>query len=144
MRQKNELARLLENIVNSLPGKEITLRQCIERYIRDPINGIPPDRRDLASARGNLIKTLSKDVVSWKTFTRFLRVLEYDDFDMQISLKTKDPMLPEGSKDLFSINVDLGNKPVGNNSDLLKNRDIEFANSVIADLHKSYIKEEEE
>lgn len=143
MRQKNELARLLEEIIESLPGKEITLRQSIEKYIRDPINGIPPDRRDLASARGNLIKTLSKDNISWKIFSRFLRVLEIKNFDMEISFDTKDSNLPPGTKDVYRINVDLGKSKPADNSDLLRNIDVEFANSVIKSLTNSYKKEEE-
>lgn len=143
MRQKNELARLLDDITSSLPGKEITLKQNIERYIRDPINGIPPDRRDLASARGNLIKTLAKDNVSWKIFTRYLRVLGIKEFNLEVSFDSLDPLLPPGTKDNFKINVDLCKSRPSDNSDLLKNQDVEFANNIVADLHKMYNKEED-
>ncbi len=143
MRQKNELARLLGDIVDSLPGKEITLKQRIETYIRDPLNGIPPDRRDIASARGNLIKTLAKDSISWKIFTRFLRVLNIKNFEMEISFPTIDSNLDPETKDVFKITVDLGKSKPLDNTDLLRNIDVEFANSVIKNLTTAYKKEEE-
>lgn len=48
----------------------------LERYVSNPMNGVPQNIREKSSARGNLRKELLKPTMTWKVFMKGLRFLE--------------------------------------------------------------------
>jgi len=46
-------------------------------YINDPRNRVPKDREKQASRRGNLIKALADDKMSWKVICKGFRLLQF-------------------------------------------------------------------
>lgn len=70
-----------------LADHALTLEQIdnlITSYIYNPRNGVPNNRRDQISARGNLTKEIFKEQMSWKVFCKALRVLGVIKFEISI------------------------------------------------------------
>ena len=62
--------------------KDITTWNALmTRFIDDPINAVPPGKKDRSSARGNLSKELTKNHLSWNVFCnkamRFLNLVAF-------------------------------------------------------------------
>lgn len=85
----------LDNIVKTRPGRagangrlremfglitnggNLTLSQIsnlLRTYVEDPKNGVPQNRKDQTTERGNLAKQLDKDSMTWKTFIKGLQI----------------------------------------------------------------------
>jgi len=48
------------------------------KYLRDPMNGIRQDTKTISSESGNLCKALlNADTMTWRTFTKGIRLLSY-------------------------------------------------------------------
>lgn len=75
------LARLLRTILydeNITPFKYMDL---MDSFSKETQSGVPMNRVDLTSWRGNITKELSNDRISWKVFCkalRFLRILKVE------------------------------------------------------------------
>jgi hypothetical protein len=53
-------------------------------YVSDPVNGIPSNRRDQTSARGNLTAAFIKDSMTFKVFAKALRFFKVRKIDIAI------------------------------------------------------------
>lgn len=58
-----------------------------ERYVKNPINGVPNDQRSINSARGNLLKQLGKDKMSVETLIRGLTALGAAKFQLSLQIE---------------------------------------------------------
>lgn len=75
------LARLFRTILYDEDVGPFKYVDLMDSFIRENQSGIPVNRVDLTSWRGNLTKELSNDRISWKVFCkalRFLRILRVD------------------------------------------------------------------
>lgn len=79
------LAKLYKKILVELNMNDLTIWEgMMVRFITSPWSGIPDNRRDRSSARGNLQKELLTDSMSWKVFCKGLRFLQIKKFKIVI------------------------------------------------------------
>lgn len=75
------LARLFRTILYDEGITPFKYMDFMDSFIRENQSGVPKNRVDLTSWRGNLTKELSHDRISWKVFCkalRFLRILRVE------------------------------------------------------------------
>lgn len=72
---RNPLARLYRTILLEKDINHNTIDHYLNQYLDDPALGIPRNSKDRSSERGNLLKQLGKPTISWKIFTKGLRLL---------------------------------------------------------------------
>ena len=97
------LARMFRTVLhdeNILPFKYMDL---MDSFIRENQSGVPANRVDLTSWRGNLTKELSHDRISWKVFCKALRFLRAMKFEFKLVIHWRDGRVTE-----HSTHVDLG------------------------------------
>lgn len=70
------LSRLFTTITNDLNISWMNFERLLDSYVRDARNGIPANRKDMTSAKGNLVKFVTGSQMTWKTFIRSMRVLQ--------------------------------------------------------------------
>lgn len=83
-RDEEVLAALFRKILGDLritPQKWLVL---LHEYVTDKRNGVPDNRRDQTSMRGNLAKEFSRDRMTWKVICKGLRLLGYRRFKITI------------------------------------------------------------
>ncbi len=145
VKKRNDLARMLANIKSGISGGEQKIRYYIDEYIGDPINGIPSNRRDKSSARGNIVKELNRDNITWLVFIRAMRVFQITNFKITIEFDSKTPGAPPGTKDVYETVVDLGgNYVTEDNEDLLDAINEDYANNVTKSITIESIKRHKE
>lgn len=71
----NPLAKLYRTILLDKNITHNTIDHYLNQYLDDPIHGIPKNSKDRSSERGNLLKQLGKNSISWKIFTKGLQLL---------------------------------------------------------------------
>ncbi len=69
------LARLFRTILYDEDITPFKYIELMDTFIRENQSGVPKNRVDLTSWRGNLTKELSHDRISWKVFCKALRFL---------------------------------------------------------------------
>ena len=79
---KDALAKLFRGFLIDLGIRPITWTKLLTRYVLNPLNGVPRDKRTIV--RGNLPKALEKDKITCDSFMRGLRVLEVDKADVYV------------------------------------------------------------
>lgn len=79
---KDALAKLFRGFLIDLGIRPSTWTKLLTRYVLNPLNGVPRDKRTIV--RGNLPKALEKDKITWDSFMRGLRVLEVDKADVYV------------------------------------------------------------
>lgn len=62
----------------------IAFNKLLNDYVIGPRSGIPNNKRDQTSARGNLIKEIFKPRMSWKVFCKALQILQVIKLDFSI------------------------------------------------------------
>lgn len=72
----------------------------LHNFIADPKNGIPHNKRDISSARSNIIHEINKESISWKVFIKALRILNRSQFTITIKIKHEDDLYTEHSLDV--------------------------------------------
>lgn len=73
---ENPLARLWRQILRDLGMEPYRWQQLMDRFLKNPRNGIPSTSRDQSSARGNLNKELFKTRLTFPTMMRGLALLD--------------------------------------------------------------------
>lgn len=71
----NPLTKLYRTMLLDMDIKHSNIDHYINLYLDDPSLGIPKNSKDRSSERGNLLKQLGKSAISWKIFTKGLRLL---------------------------------------------------------------------
>lgn len=74
-RSRNPLAKMYRTILLDLAINHSSIDHYLNQYLDDPRLRIPKNSKDRSSERGNLLKQLGKDTLSWKIFTKGLRLL---------------------------------------------------------------------
>lgn len=74
-KSRNPLAKLYRTILLEKGINHTTIDHYLNQYLDDPALGIPRNSKDRSSERGNLLKQLGKPAISWKIFTKGLRLL---------------------------------------------------------------------
>lgn len=74
-KSRNPLAKLYRTILLDKGINHNTIDHYLNQYLDDPTLGIPKNSKDRSSERGNLLKQLGKPTLSWKIFTKGLRLL---------------------------------------------------------------------
>lgn len=72
---RNPLAKLYRTILLEKNITHSTIDHYLTQYLDDPTLGIPKNSKDRSSERGNLLKQLGRPTISWKIFTKGLRLL---------------------------------------------------------------------
>lgn len=77
------LARLFRKLVVDLDYDDVNKwNYLMNMYIADRRNAIPRNKREQASARGNLQKELLKDEMSWNVFIKGLKFLNLKGYEL--------------------------------------------------------------
>lgn len=72
---KNALAKLYRTILLEKGIGHSKIDHYLVKYLDDPMLGAPKSSKDRSSERGNLLKQLGKDAITWKIFLKGLRLL---------------------------------------------------------------------
>lgn len=78
------LSRLWRQMLIDMGIGPVHYDMLLQRYVTDPRNGIPNNRKDQTSARGNIVKELAKPHMTWKVFCKGLRYLAIVRFELII------------------------------------------------------------
>lgn len=96
------LGQFFNQILNDNNVKPKDLDFFMTRYVQDPVNGFPQDRRSISSARGNLRKELLNKYMSWRVFCKGLRFIKIKRFTLTIRAEYSKGEIKE-----HSVSVDL-------------------------------------
>lgn len=99
------LSRLFLTILNDLGIRWLLLDKLLDSYIRDTRNGIPNNRKDMTTAKGNLVAFITSPQMTWKTFTKTLRILRFTKVTLSITAEHM-----SGKKTVHSTVIELGNE----------------------------------
>jgi len=69
------LSRLWRQMLLNLQIGPHQFGKMLESHVTNPINGVPNNRKDQISYRGNLTKEFAKPQMTWKVFMKALRFL---------------------------------------------------------------------
>ncbi len=72
---ENPLALLFRTILQQLDVNPFKWSHLLDRYLKDPRNGIPQTPKDRSSTRGNINKELRKPKITFSTFIKGLLLL---------------------------------------------------------------------
>lgn len=86
---ENILSRLWRIILLDLGIGTRYFSSLVSQYLTDPNNGIRDDPIARSNHRGNLVKELGGDRMSWSVFEKALRVLGVEEFKLTIQLKRR-------------------------------------------------------
>jgi hypothetical protein len=97
------LSALITKVFYNLEITPNRFKFYLDKYISDPVNGIPQNRKDMSSARGNIIKEINKVAITWLIFTRALKIIKATRFTLTLTVHHSDLHTSN-----HSIEVDLG------------------------------------
>ncbi len=97
------LHELLQVIFKDLQINQYRFHYFLESYLQDPVNAIPQNRKDITSARGNIVKEINQTSITWLMFTRALKIIRANRFTITITIHHND-----SESTSHSVGVDLG------------------------------------
>lgn len=100
------LAKLLRRIFFNDKVTNLMWLQLMNDFMSDMRNGIPNNKADRTSSRGNLTKEFARDQLTWKSFCRACRFLQIWKFELSIKAYYYD-----GRVRRHGIPVNLGTRP---------------------------------
>lgn len=95
------LSRLWRQMLKDLGVNIQRWNDLMYNFVTDPRNGYPSNKRDQQSARGNLVKELARDQMTWKVFMKALRFLGVKDVTIAIECN-----FHNGRRSVHSTKVD--------------------------------------
>lgn len=81
------LARLWRTMLTELNVNAMKFNAYLESYIQDPRNGVPNNRKDQTSHRGNLTKEFARPQMTWRVFCKGLRFLQFTEIKFIIQAR---------------------------------------------------------
>lgn len=100
------LSRLFRQMLLNLNvGDGSRFGALLQAYILDARHGVPNNKKDQQSMRGNLTKELSRPQMTWKVFCKALRFLQIVKIELSIKAYHED-----GRTSLHQTTVDLGRR----------------------------------
>ena len=101
------LSRLFRQILWDLNIGPNRFGTLLQEYILDARNGVPNNKKDQTSARGNLTKEFSRPQMTWKVFMKAMRFLQIVRIEFVVKLHHRSPSKPPT---LHSTVVELGER----------------------------------
>lgn len=83
----NTLARLFRKIVAEESISATQWSALLESYVRNPVNGVPQNSRDVTAAIGTLQRELLKSRMSWSVFRKGLNLLNPKQVDYILEMR---------------------------------------------------------
>ena len=81
------LSRLWRQILLDLGIGPERFGVILQEFVTNPINGIPNNKKDQISCRGNLTKELARPQMTWKVFMKALRFLNIISIEITLTAK---------------------------------------------------------
>ena len=78
------LSKLFQTILIQLQVRNTTWSSLLYDYMNDPRNRMPKDRNTQTSRRGNLMKELSDEKMTWKVFCKAMKVLQFKRIEITV------------------------------------------------------------
>lgn len=97
---RNALAKLFRTILLERRITHQNVDHYLQRYLNDPNNYISKNSKDRSSERGNLLKQLGKDTITWKIFIKGLKLLRPRQVKFIIEFTGQD-----GDKTIHSVDL---------------------------------------
>lgn len=97
------LSRLFRQMLLDLNVGPSRFGSLLQEYILDPRNGVPNNKKDQTSMRGNLTKEFSRPQMTWKVFCKALRFLQITKIEFVIKAHHR-----TGRSTIHSTVVDFG------------------------------------
>lgn len=110
------LSRLFRQMLLDLNVGPSRFGSLLQDYILDPRNGVPNNKKDQTSMRGNLTKEFSRPQMTWKVFCKALRFLQITKIEFVIKAHHR-----HGKTTIHSTVVDFGSHMI----DLERDDDVE-------------------
>ena len=108
------LSRLWRQILWDLNIDSSQFGRLLQRYVTDPTNGVPNNRKDQISIRGNLTKEFARPHMTWKVFCKALRFINIKKIEivlyahhMNDKVTTHTTMVNFGSQSMGDFNSSL-------------------------------------
>jgi len=120
------LSRLFRQMLWDLNINVSQFGSLLQNYVLNPHNGIPDNKKDQISARGNMAKELSKTQMTWKVFCKALRFLGIAKIDFSLKAYHYD-----GRTTLHSTTVNMG----GRNEAFYKQLEQPEEQELVQDIH---------
>jgi len=88
---KGQLAALYRSILDDISMNTMWWENLMNEFLSDYAKGVTASRKKITSMRGNLIKELGKDEMTWKVFYKGLRYLQpiRAEFSVRIHWRSK-------------------------------------------------------
>lgn len=109
--------------------------QYMHEFIMDPRNGIPRNRREQTSHRGNLTKEFTRPHMTWKVFTKAMRFLQVVDLEITFKIRRRNLKVTSHTVNVVFENVD--NNSVENGQMEMDLNQTPLAEPATVDLHPS-------
>lgn len=114
---RNALTKLYRTILMELGIEHAVIDQYLIKYLDDPESGIKVTGKDRASVRGNILKQLGKDAITWKIFCKGLRLLRPKHITLSVELEWS-----RGRKTVHSVDI-TGVEPVARADEIDEDED---------------------
>lgn len=103
------LASMFRLIMFEIGADDMTMWNLrMHEYICDMRNAIPRNKKDQASARGNLQKELLKNEMSWNVFMKGMRFLDFSEIELIINAKHR----ATKQVSIHRLNINLGERVI--------------------------------
>lgn len=106
------LSRLFRQMLLDLNVGPSRFGSLLQDYILDPRNGVPNNKKDQTSMRGNLTKEFSRPQMTWKVFCKALRFMQIIKIEFVIKAHHRG-----GKSTIHSTVVDFGGTVFDNDED---------------------------
>lgn len=113
------LARLFRTILKdrNIGGYQFML--LMTKFLNDPKNNIPDNKRDQTSNRGNLNKEFQKGTMTWKVFCKAMRFLQFKNFRLILEAEDAKGLITRHTVD---VNLELTEPEVDEFADEFEDR----------------------
>lgn len=98
------LSRLFRQLLMNLNVTPMYWGSLMNDFIKDVRNGVPNNKRDQTSIRGNLTKEFARTQMTWKVFCKGLRFLQITNIKITIEATHRERQYPT----VVSVDVNLG------------------------------------
>lgn len=99
-KSQNLLTQLFRQILVELNIGPKIFETLVKRYLVDPHSGIADDPTARNNHRGNLMKELANNDMTWRVFLKALRVIGVSDFEVVLNIKRRN-----GGQDVITQHI---------------------------------------
>jgi len=84
------LSRLFRMMIGRIVPKTSIWTSLVYQYLVNPSHGIPDNRKDRGSNKGNLNKEFGRRKMTWKVLCKGFRILQITDVEFSVRWKRRD------------------------------------------------------